>query len=142
MTGQTSDLDILLPDRTLQIAGADITVHEYTFMQGLQISDFAKSFIDELTILFLTEDQFSLSRLDALFGRHPEIIAKLLSLATGQPVHWVEALSDGDGQLLLKTWWSVNAPFFVQRLAQEMGARQAEKRLLDDPLLGASVSQH
>lgn len=136
-------LDILLPDKTLEIDGERITVREYSFLQGLDIADFAWPLIDELRLLFIDlqpGEELPLSALAATFGRHREIFVRLLSLSTDKPEAWVTALGDENGQRLYLTWWTVNAHFFVRRLVQERAGHQA-MREASGPSTGESVSR-
>jgi hypothetical protein len=136
-------LDILLPDKTLEIDGERITVREYGFLQGLEIADFAWPLIDELRLLFLDlqpGEELPLTALAATFGRHREIFIRLLSLSTDRPAAWVAGLGDESGQRLYLTWWTVNAHFFVRRLVQEGAGRQAMQKV-SDPSTGESVSR-
>lgn len=134
MTDQASELDTLLPEQTVRLAGVNVTLREYTFMQGLRVDNIAGPVVDGLSALFLDRDSadgFELSELAAVFGAHPQIMSQLLSISCEMPVNWVENLSDADGQQLLLTWWAVNRFFFTRRLVQEMAARQAAKKAAD-----------
>lgn len=141
MTDKPNELETLIPDDTLEIAGVSVTVHEYTFMEGLRVDAIAAPVVDGLAGIFLDREgdgQFPMSELAAVFGDHPETLVELLSIATGMPQSWVKALGDADGQLLLMTWWAQNRFFFVRRLVQEMAGRQAAEKA-SGSLAGASV---
>jgi len=70
-----------------------------------------------------------------VFGEHPQVITRLLAMATGKPGSWGEGLSDADGLTRLMTWWQVNRNFFVRRLMMAMAARAA-----NEPSDGVSAS--
>jgi hypothetical protein len=143
MIDQPNELETLIPEQEIEIAGLTITLHEYTFMEGMQVDAVAAPVIDGLSGIFLDrppgEDHFPLSALAAVFGEHQEILVKMLAIASGMTKAWVRSLSDADGQLLLMTWWTVNKYFFVRRLVQEMAGLQAAQRA-HERSLGESAS--
>ncbi len=127
---EENELEILMPDQTLTLGTGDtVTVHEYRFMEGLQVDALAGAMIKRLQDLFLAAEDaphtFRLQDLAAVFGEQPKIMAALIALACSRDQSWVESLSDQDGQLLMLTWWNVNRSFFVRRLVTELGARRA-----------------
>ncbi len=141
MTEQVHELDTLLPERELDIGQHKITLHEYTFMEGLRVDAIAGPVLDGLVGVFLDRGEdagFAMSELSAVFGDHPDIMAELLAMATRMPRDWVEKLSDEHGQLLMMSWWAANKYFFVRRLVTEMAARQV--RDADATSTGESVS--
>ena len=129
---QQNELEILAPDMELTIAGEPITVHEYRFLEGMQAQQVAPGFFDAITELFLTQPEQAqdLTALADLFARHADDVTRLMAMASGQTPDWVSGLSDLDGQMLMMSWWQVNAGFFTRRLiaaaAQQMGRQQAE----------------
>lgn len=125
-----SELQTLLPEATVTIDGGKVTLHEYTFTEGLQVDRIAQPLIDGLQHLFLDGDaeDLAISELSAVFGEHPQIMVQMLAISTGQPEEWVAGLDDNSGQVLLMAWWTVNRHFFVRRLVKELAKRQAVER--------------
>jgi hypothetical protein len=128
------ELDILLPDVELTMAGDPVIVREYRFVQGMQAQALAKPLLDDLAAVFLPDDapdgddaaqaEGILNALGEIFGRHPHLMVKLLAMSTGKPADWIESLNDEDGQTLLLTWWGVNKDFFARRLTTYLVARR------------------
>lgn len=123
-----NQLEVLIPDHSLTLSdGEAVTVHEYSFMEGLRVDALAGGLIKPLQDLFLTSrdegEGLRLQDLAAVFGADPVIMAELLAMACDRRPEWVKALPDQDGQLLMLAWWNVNRSFFVRRLVTELGAR-------------------
>lgn len=114
----TNDLDVLLPDRDIEIGGEQVTVREFSFVQGLKAEPLVRPMVADLQALFAedADEVVEFSRLAEVFGRHAEAFLGLIALSCGRPSDWLERLSDGDGQLLAMTFWTVNSRFFTRRL--------------------------
>lgn len=129
-----NELEIMLPDVTLTLAGESVTVAEYSFVQGMQVQAMAKPLLDGMAKIFLDNldsadqpaDQI-LNRLGELFGQHPDLMVRLLSMSVGKSEPWIDRLSDGDGQTLLLTWWVVNKDFFARRLTTTLVGRRVQE---------------
>lgn len=121
-----NDLEVLMPDEQMEIAGESVIVREYRFITGLQVDAIVKPLRQELVALFADAEaeDFDYAALAAVFGRYPELVRDLIALSVEKPATWVKQLNDTDGQVLLMTWWQVNSHFFVQRLAPEILARR------------------
>lgn len=123
-----NELDVLIADTSLTLAGVSITVHEYTLSEQLQHRQMLKAITAALKVLLETAgDAVPLDALtDALAGVADEVIAAV-AVSCGQSVAWVSALTGEDADTLLYTWWSVNAGFFTRQVlipALEKIARQ------------------
>lgn len=132
-----NNLEVLLPEITLNLQGREVTVREYSFVQGMRVDALAKSIYDGLERLFLSGDplrdsdkaELILDELQSVWGADPELMTRLLAMSTGEPEAWIDSLPDLAGQTLLMSWWTVNRHFFVRRLAKRMAARRARERL-------------
>lgn len=133
MMTDADDLDVLMPERALTVAGMTVTVREYTFAQQLQHRADLRPVIDAVAGLFAGMDAaggVALEQLtDALATVH-EPVMTCVAIACGQPREWVEGLTGADVDNLLFTWWGVNADFFtrqamlpqMQQLVQSLSA--------------------
>lgn len=122
----SDDLQILAGETQLTLStGEAVTLHEYRFLEGMQVDAIAGDIIKALQDLFLSDRQgkFRLQDLAAIFGRQPDVMVKLLAMACDRSEDWVRGLSDQDGMLIQMAWWSVNKDFFIRRLVTEAGAR-------------------
>lgn len=118
------DLAILQPDRTLPIGDRQVTVREIGFFESLRLHTEIAALVADL--VEQTEDgNVDLQRLHRVCAQHPEATVVLLAQACDQPPDWVQALSGAHGDLLLLTFWAVNADFFLQRVLAALELRRA-----------------
>jgi hypothetical protein len=120
------DLEILHPEREIELAGRKLTMREFGFVEGLRLAGQVAPIVHDLAALEPDDvggGAFEYAKLQALFGAHADAIEALIAQACDQPAAWVHALGDADGQALLIVWWAVNGPFFVRRLALELQMR-------------------
>ena len=115
---KTDDLDVLMPDREVEVAGEKITIRELRF--GMRVSH-AKQLEGILTALFMeisraADQEITIDMLDAIFSAHAEGFADLMAAATGKPRRWVDELSDAEGTKLMFEFWGVNSRFFIRQL--------------------------
>lgn len=120
------DLSILHPDRTLEIANKILTVREYSFVQGLRLRPMIAPLLDSL-VGTLSKDAGLEDILDVLAKNH-ETVLFLMAESIDEPVEWFETLSEEDGNLLLITWWTVNAPFLMRSVINRRMAKLASKK--------------
>jgi hypothetical protein len=123
------DYEIMFPDREVRIGEEIITVREYTFAEGLRIGHFHRAFLSGLSSAFLEEQGSSgidIGAIQAVLGEYWTDVLALMAISTGKPSDWISAISDGDGQNLLMTWWAVNHAFFARRLVAEAVSRKAK----------------
>lgn len=121
---EPDDLAVLQPNRTLPIGGCSVTVREIGFFESLRLhSDIAALVAD---LVDQTEDgNVDLERLHYVCARQPAATIALLAQACDQPAEWVQALSGAHGDLLLLTFWAVNADFFLQRVLAALELKRA-----------------
>ena len=121
-----TDVEVIHPERVIQIKGEDITVDEFGFLQGLSAGPLARPLLDDMAICFEEKgDDIAMEEISELFGLHREILIHLMSMVTGKSRDWIMALNDKDGMTLMMTFWQVNSGFFVRRLlTRKLAARQ------------------
>lgn len=120
----TDELAVLQPDRTLPIGGRTVTVRELGFFESLKLHDPIAALVGALVTL--TDDgDVDLDRLQRVCALHPDATIELLAQASDQPVEWVHSLNAAHGDLLLMTFWAVNADFFLQRVIAMVELRRA-----------------
>lgn len=115
MSDTTNDLDVLFPDETLTIAGESVEVREFRYLQGLQVLPQARPILSGLSTL-LDEQALDPMAIEMLVAEHQDAWCGLMSVSTGKPVEWIQALSDRDGMTLAMAFWRVNSSFFMRRL--------------------------
>lgn len=122
------DLEILHPEREIEIDGRVITVREYGGVEGMRLAAAAAPVVHDLAALTGADkggDMLAYLNLQAVFARHVDAITGMVAQACDQPRAWVESLGDADLQTLVVTWWAVNGPFFVRRVVQTLQMRAA-----------------
>lgn len=121
------DLEILHPEREIEIAGVKVVMREYGFVEGMHLAAKAAPIVHDIKSLAadLTDVRLEYSALEAVFAMHMDIIIDMVAQACDQPMEWVRELSPEDGEALTFVWWAVNGPFFVRRLLRDMAMRIA-----------------
>jgi hypothetical protein len=117
------DLAILFPDRGVVIAGVAVTMREFRWVEGLRLQSLIAPIVGRLADLAEQGKLMEAAALDALFMEQAEVLPLLIATACDQPVEWVNTLSDRDGSNLRLLWWTVNVPFFVPRVSDELQVR-------------------
>lgn len=118
------EVAILQPNRTLPIGGRKVTVREIGFFESLHLHTEVAALVADL--VEQTDDgNVDLSRLHRVCAQHPDATVALLAQASDQSPEWVSALGAGHGDLLLLTFWAVNADFFLQRVIAALELRRA-----------------
>lgn len=121
-----SDLAILYPDVTLEIAGRTLTVREYRFIDGLRVRAKGKPLADDLQGMIdggAVADATVEDYLDML-ARHDVLVRQLIvDSIEGVDADWIEALDEDDGRMLMVTWWGVCGRFFVRNAIRKAAER-------------------
>jgi hypothetical protein len=122
--GSPHDLAVLQPNRTLPVGGRTVTVREIGFFESLSLHDPIAALVADL--VEQTEDgSVDLARLHQVCAQQPAATVALLAKASDQPPEWVRALPAAHGDLLLLTFWAVNADFFLQRVLAALELKRA-----------------
>jgi len=116
---EAAEAEILYPQRTVTLSGlGDVTVHEITFVQGMEQGANIRPLVAYLATVFADNANPDYDDIAAVFEAHLDAVMRLLSITTRLTMPELADLNDTDGQLLLMTFWSVNAAFFTQRLVR------------------------
>lgn len=128
-----SELDILQPNRTLPIGGREVTVRELGFFESLSLSPQVSALVGALVEKTGGAD-LDLALLYSVCAAQPEATLALLARASDQPIEWVRSLTASQGDLLIVTFWAVNADFFLQRV---LSARAMQTQATSGPTSSA-----
>jgi hypothetical protein len=112
-----SESDIIFPDKTLNIGDEEITVHEFKYLEGLSAAAIAQPLLADLLSLIQDADTMGLPELDRIIGKNADVWTQLLAMSARKPAEWVAELNDTDGTLLSMTFWEINGPFLLRRVA-------------------------
>lgn len=116
MSEPVNDLQVLFPDREIEIAGEKLTVREFRYREGLQAAALARPFLAGLRELLTGAGEIEPEAVLALQAEHAAAWLELVALSCGKPVEWVANLPDKDAMALDGVFWEVNSPFFMRRL--------------------------
>lgn len=122
---EASDLEILHPDRTLKIAGKEITIREYGFVEGQRLLPIAEPFLSDLASAIAGSVPPSYRQISALIGKHIDAVVRLAAVSAGVEPEWIESLEPDDGTGLLMVWWAVNGPFYLRSVVQSIVIERA-----------------
>lgn len=114
------ELDILFPERQARIGGRDVTVREYSFVEGVRLRLQAKPFSDALFALLQGREIPHYAVIQDTIAQHLDVVLGLVARAADVEVEWIEQLGQADGELLLMMWWGVNGPFFLRAALQRL----------------------
>ena len=120
------DLSVLHPEREVEIAGRQLVVREYSFIESLQLRPQTDCIVNALYAAFKMRDKLSGDDvLDAL-APHADAVAALAARAADVDEGWVRQLSPIDGENLALTWWTVNRDLFVMRATRRLRLDQVK----------------
>lgn len=109
------DLYVAMPDVPLKLAGRELTVREYRFIDGMRARAKAAPLIAALQTLTESGDAGDAgleSYLD-LLARHDALVRELMADSIeGADEDFIDGLSAADGEQLLMAWWTVAGRFF------------------------------
>lgn len=109
-----NDLEILHPEREVTIAGRQLVVREYGFIEGLRLVPLADPLIEELRGCIESERLAAVETIHALLGRHVEVVVQLIAVAADVEPEWIDSLDQDAGTALMFWWWTVNGPFYMR----------------------------
>jgi hypothetical protein len=119
------DLAILHPEQHIRIAGHDLVVREYGFVEGLRLRPQVQPLLDDLYALLQRQGSLELEDVIVALARNHEMLLDLLAIAADVEPAFVHGLSQNDGYALLLAWWAANGPFFISALITRKAAQQA-----------------
>ncbi|MDR1890106.1 MAG: hypothetical protein LBQ81_12140 [Zoogloeaceae bacterium] len=132
------DLDILLPERDLEINGETVTVRELNFGEQLKYGQALAALAESLRPVLQEAGKTQESAPDTLtlildaLSLHAETVSTLVARCCDKDKKWLETLPGNAGENLLILWWSVNSSFFIRRLIvrpQQLKAEIARQTL-------------
>jgi hypothetical protein len=124
-TSPADELTVLQPNRVLPLGDHTVTVREIGFFESLHLHAQIAALVADL-IEHTDDGNIDFGRLHRVCAQHPDATIELLSQASDQSVEFVHSLSAAHGDLLLLTFWAVNADFFLQRVIAALELRRAD----------------
>ncbi len=127
------DLDVLHPDRSATIAGRQVRVREYGFVEGLKLRPILQPFLDDLHAVVIDAGIPQLDHIVALLGEHADAIAHAVAVAADVEQQWLAGLNQDDGMNMLMLWWGANGPFYVRSVFSRIATDREVARLRAGP---------
>ncbi|MBI0114207.1 MULTISPECIES: DUF6631 family protein [unclassified Gilliamella] len=125
---ESNDLEVLMPNREITLAGEIITVREYSFKDALtigrEIDQFAALIVNEMN----GSNKITIEQADMLIMNNLELVYSLISTSIQKPISFIEALSYENGLQLLDWWWVVNSGFFMNAVTRKIIRQNAAKQ--------------
>lgn len=122
----STDLDIIQPNRSVTIGGKDVVVREYGFFEGGRIAPLTAPIIVSLKEILKEKQNVEITDLLKLTYKHIDEMIELLAVATGEDKEWIMSLPQKDGATLATVWWGVNGPFCVESAVVEYQLTQGQ----------------
>ena len=126
------ELEVLFPDREVTVRDPDsgaavaLTVREFRFREGLEVTALARPLIAALAGLVPdhAEDEGpDALAIESVLAAHAALWLELAARACGRDAAWLARLSDADGRALSEAMWAANGGFFLRRVAAQVAAR-------------------
>lgn len=114
------DLEVLHPEREVTIAGRQLVMREYGFVEGLKLRPLYAPLIETLKPVLAEGELPDLEQILDLLVQHADALPQLMAAACDQPVEWVAGLGHEHGHNLMLVWWGVLGPFFVRSAAGQL----------------------
>lgn len=115
---ESSDLEILFPDREIVIAGKVLNVRELRFAEQLKWQPILNELAETLEEVNMDDVNF-IDHVLARLGLHIDKLLDVVAFCCDQPRDWIESLPASSGEELIITWWTVNSSFFARRLLRK-----------------------
>lgn len=100
------ELEILFPERSVEIAGRSITIKEYSFLEALRLLSVAEPIISALKQKYTDIPDFEEAQ--ELLLKHKAEVAFLISQSCNLTAQEITQLTPEEGVVLLGVWWEVN----------------------------------
>ena len=126
------ELEVLFPDREVTVRDPDsgaavtLTVREFRFREGLEVTALARPLIAALAGLVpdRAEDEGpDALAIESALAAHAALWLELAARASSRDAAWLARLSDVDGRAFSEAMWAANGGFFLRRVVAQMAAQ-------------------
>ena len=128
-----SEVETLFPDVRVDVrdpkAGVTVRlkVREFRFRESLEAQALGRPLLDALATA-AEDGELEAAAISSALGNHADVWLELVARATDRDPDWLAGLSDADGEAVSDAMWTVNADFFIRRIAGDLAAkRRAEQ---------------
>lgn len=123
-TDNGADLEILHPERTLTVAGRELTVREYGFIEGLRLRPLHAPLVAALAEGAHEKKVDDYEAVVDVLAQHADAVVALVAASCDAEPEWVADLRGADADMLLLAWWSVNRDFFMLAVTRRLAVRR------------------
>lgn len=125
-----NDLAVMFPEVTIHIGNRDVTVHEYSFVQGLRMRPISRAMVSDLRGAMERGEVLTDDILDVI-ANHADTVRTLISESAQVENNFIDGLNAADSDELLTTWWAVCGPFFVRQIIRSARESSELKKAID-----------
>lgn len=126
------DLTVMHPELPVSVAGRDLVMREYGFVEGLRLRPVIEPMLQDMETLLLTTPNPTTDQMLDLMGNHIDSFQELLAVASDMDVTFIAGLSQADGMKLADAWWVVNGPFYWRTAVSRAAVQRVQERLKAD----------
>lgn len=127
------NLEVLLPDIEVTLAGRTFTMRELRFGEQLQNAHLLQPIAERFkTVSLESEPEETANKVIDILSLEHESVMQLMAICSRQSIQWIKSLTPFDGEELMLLWWTTNNRFFIRRLSRKaqtkamMMAKQTE----------------
>lgn len=124
-----AELSTIHPERKITIAGRDLVVREYGFVEAARLRPRFTQLIEALHERTAGDRGSSYEAILEVLADQIEAVVLLIAASADVEPEWVAQLGNSDGELLQMVWWEVNGSFFVRSVLRRI---QVARRLGGD----------
>lgn len=125
------DLQILHPHQTQIIAGKEITVREYGWVEGLKLRSTMQPIVADFQEIIERGQSPEGEDIEIILSKHAAVVVELIAASANVDIEFMETLSDEEGSKLELAWWGCNGHFFIQKAINNLARKLLEKKLRD-----------
>ncbi|KEH07070.1 hypothetical protein GY14_30165 [Delftia tsuruhatensis] len=140
-TSSVSDMEVLHPERELQLAGEAVVVREYGNVEWLRLLPRAEPLVATIAQALQADESPTYEQALRTIAEHVDGLLPLIAQAVDREPAWVDTLAPAEVEMLLMTWWGVNAHFFVQRAINRVAVAMRASEAREAALAGVPFTQ-
>lgn len=112
---EPSDMEVLHPERTVELGGEVVVVREYGNVEWLRLLPAAEPMVAAVAEMLASPHEPTYEAVLNAIATHTDGLLPLIVQAADRDMDWLESLAPDDVENLLMLWWGVNGHFFVRR---------------------------
>jgi Family of unknown function (DUF6631) len=123
-------LNIMFPDRDIQLSGEPFTVREFSYIESIKLASKSVGLINSLAGILSDQSTVKLSDVETAIADNIEDWIFLLAASIGEEPDFVAQLDDKAGTVLSMAFWEVNGPFLLRRvMASKIWANKSPAKI-------------